>query len=134
MKKIDSWTVEAVKKSFTENSNGAYMRDNTLINASESTAEILLFGNRIAVINGNRDNILFTLAGWNTQTTRARLNAILQTWGGGARISSIKKVPCFIAFNSRPRLLDKNKDYQLLFDGVCFTLREYVTKEVIIKY
>ena len=134
MRKIDEWTAETIKKGFMENGAGVYSCNNTVVSAGESTAEVILFGNRIAIINGNRDKILFTLAGWNTQTTRARLNAILQTWGGGARISSIKKVPCFIAFNSRPRVLDKNKDYQLVFDGVCFTLREYVTKEVITKY
>ena len=72
MKKIDVWTVEALK-----NGEGVYCNDNTVVRVAPDGARIVeLFGNKIFYINA-RGNLFFTLAGWNTTTTRARLNAIL---------------------------------------------------------
>lgn len=73
MRKIDSWTVEAVKK----NVAGVYSCDNTVVRVAPDGARIVeLFGNKIFYINA-RGVVFFTLAGWNTTTTRARLNALL---------------------------------------------------------
>ena len=72
MKKIDSWTVEALK-----NGAGVYSCDNTVVRIAPDGARIVeLFGNKIFYINA-RGVVFFTLAGWNTATTRARLNALL---------------------------------------------------------
>lgn len=76
MKKIDTWTVEAIKN----NGVGVYSCDNTVVRVAPDGARIVeLIGNKIFYINA-RGNIFFTLAGWNTQTTRARLNAILSEY------------------------------------------------------
>lgn len=73
MKKIDSWTVEAIKN----NGAGVYSCDNTVVRVAPDGARIVeLFGNKIFYINA-RGVVFFTLAGWNTATTRARLNALL---------------------------------------------------------
>ena len=73
MKKIDSWTVETVRK----NGAGVYTCNNTVVRVAPDGARIVeLFGNKIFYINA-RGVVFFTLAGWNTVTTRARLNALL---------------------------------------------------------
>lgn len=76
MKKIDSWTVEAIKN----NGAGVYSCDNTVVRIAPDGARIVeLFGNKIFYINA-RGVVFFTLAGWNTATTRARLNALLHDY------------------------------------------------------
>lgn len=76
MKKIDRWTVETLK-----NGAGVYSCDNTVVRIAPDGARIVeLFGNKIFYINA-RGVAFFTLAGWNTQTTRARLNALLYAEG-----------------------------------------------------
>ena len=78
MRKIDSWTVEALK-----NGEGVYCNDNTVVRVAPDGARIVeLFGNKIFYINA-RGVVFFTLAGWNTVTTRARLNALLSQYDIG---------------------------------------------------
>lgn len=72
MKKIDVWTVEALS-----NGAGVYSCDNTVVRIAPDGARIVeLFGNKILHINAG-GVVFFTLAGYNTVTTRARLNAVL---------------------------------------------------------
>lgn len=78
MKKIDSWTLEALK-----NGEGVYCNDNTVVRIAPDGVKVVeLFGNKILYINCH-GNLFFTLAGWNTPTTRARLNAILNDYNIG---------------------------------------------------
>ena len=73
MRKIDRWTVETIRN----NGAGVYSCDNTVVRVAPDGARIVeLFGNKIFYINA-RGVVFFTLAGWNTTTTRARLNALL---------------------------------------------------------
>lgn len=78
MKKIDSWMVEAMK-----NGEGIYSNDNTVVRIfPDGTKIVELFGNKILYVNCH-NNLFFTLAGYNTVTTRARLNAILNDFNIG---------------------------------------------------
>ena len=87
MIKIYNWTVEALK-----NGAGVYSCDNTIVRVAPDGAKVVeLFGNKILYINCH-GNLFFTLAGYNTQTTRARLNAILD----GIGITSRGGVPYLI--------------------------------------
>lgn len=81
MRKIDEWTVEAMK-----NGEGVFYNDNTIVRiAPDGAKSVELFGNDILYVNCH-GNLFFTLAGHNTQTTRARLNAILHNYNNGYNI------------------------------------------------
>lgn len=57
----------------------------TISNTTIRNKEMYLFGNKIAWVEGNK--LFFTLCGWNTVTTRSRLNAL------GVQVSQINGVP-----------------------------------------
>lgn len=57
----------------------------TISNTTIRNKEMYLFGNKIAWVEGNK--LFFTLCGWNTVTTRSRLNAL------GVLVSQINGVP-----------------------------------------
>jgi len=77
--------------------------------------EVRLHGNLIAVFSPNFDTVKVTLAGWNTPTTRDRVNAILRSFAGttekgygivqrdfGARLqTSTRRVDGNYSFESR---------------------------------
>lgn len=73
-KNIDLWTIGALQK----NEVGNYCNDNTVVKITAVSKSVELFGNNIYLYNIVEGCALFTLAGYNTQTTRARLNAILK--------------------------------------------------------
>ena len=76
MKKIDTWTIGALNSCA-----GVYQNDNTVVRIAPDGVKVVeLFGNKIFYINA-RGVVFFTLAGWNTLTTRARLNALLYAHG-----------------------------------------------------
>lgn len=78
MKKIDEWTVKAM-----ENSEGVYCNANTVVRIFPDGVKVVeLFGNKILYVNCH-GSLFFTLAGWNTATTRTRLNAILNNYNIG---------------------------------------------------
>lgn len=54
---------------------------------------VTLHGNLIAT--GGKDAFSFTLAGWNTPTTRSRVNALLHEFGGRCRVFQYKYEPWF---------------------------------------
>lgn len=54
---------------------------------------VTLHGNLIA--NGGHSAMSFTLAGWNTPTTRSRVNALLWEFGGKCRVFQHKHEPYF---------------------------------------
>jgi len=56
----------------------------TVSNTSTDGARVLLHGNEIARKEGG--HLIVTLAGWNTPTTRERVNAILATFGKVQRV------------------------------------------------
>lgn len=75
-KNIDLWTIGALQK----NTIGNYCNDNTVVKISAVSKSVELFGNCIYMYNIVEGCALFSLAEHNTQTTRARLNAILEKY------------------------------------------------------
>lgn len=57
--------------------------------------EVILFGNRIAWRDPDTGVIWTTLCGWNSQTTRDRLNAICDTLGFGRPYRSHRGEPWY---------------------------------------
>lgn len=87
MRKIEQNMIAAVKALRSAGDNATWQKDNTQVvnhaipNAGSAT-EIMLHGHHIATISEN-DSLTISLAGWNTNTTRSRLSALI---GGFARI------------------------------------------------
>lgn len=50
--------------------------NNTCVLNDGTTTKLLLWGNCIAYYNNNEREIYFSLCGWNTKTTRERLNGL----------------------------------------------------------
>ena len=59
----------------------------TLGNTSTNGEAIWLHGNPIAWKTGDDDVVALTLCGWNTVTTRERLNGVLHFYGAGYRFA-----------------------------------------------
>ena len=51
---------------------------------------LYLHGNLIANFNQIQKGLYFTLAGWNTPTTRERLNGLFETYGLTSKVRQIK--------------------------------------------
>lgn len=64
---------------------------NTCVLPKEGYRSVWLYGNLIAEVYDN-GVVRATLAGWNTPTTRSRINAVMQCFGGSG-ISVVKGVP-----------------------------------------
>ena len=72
MRKIDEWTINSIISCA-----GVYCNDNTVVRvAPDGVKGVELFGNKILHVN-KMGVVFFTLARWNTVTTRAHLNALL---------------------------------------------------------
>src|SRR5687767_4569190 len=93
MRKIEQQMIKAVRGALV--GGKAWLGGNTMVTATATangyTAEVRLHDHHIACITV-RDGIwavdmTFTLAGWNTRTTRSRINALLDAFGPrGARV------------------------------------------------
>jgi hypothetical protein len=70
---------------------------NTAVQFEAGVTTVMLHGNIIARIHGPRlaEQLEFTLAGWNTATTRSRLNAILGELSPGAVVFQRRWMPRF---------------------------------------
>lgn len=68
MKKITEQAVSAFK------SDRCFLSGNTQVRVNNGRTELLLFGNIIAKKEG--DDLWINLCGWNTSTTRERLNGL----------------------------------------------------------
>ena len=72
--------------------NAFYNKDtwgggNTMVTFERHTSTLLLFGNPIAIYNHRSKWLTITTAGWDTVTTRERLNGLR-----GVKVQRIKKV------------------------------------------
>ena len=65
----------------------------TVGNTTTDGSAVFLHGNKIAEKRNN--TISFTLAGWNTVTTRERLNGLLNALGSSAGFNQKKGEPYF---------------------------------------
>ena len=68
MKKI----TKAAAAAFVEKKN--FSCSNTIVSNDNGKTEMFLFGNKIASLNGNQ--LTITNCGWQTNTTKERLNAL----------------------------------------------------------
>ena len=78
MRQIEKQMVAAIKarKNFKSGNTEVMMTRNEYLGTC--TAMVYLHANLIAKISFGQDNVVaqFTMAGWNTNTTRSRLNAL----------------------------------------------------------
>ena len=88
-------------------------------NTSTDNGEIRLFGNLIAYWNTD-SSVVITLAGHNTQTTRERLNGLLELMQSDNRIH---------VWKGTPRLIIKNPEF---LDGYGWDMNPY--EEYTIEY
>ncbi len=85
MRKIEEQMVDAVK------AGGGWKCANTAVRfGARDCVEVFLHGNLIAQIDPSGGiPVQFTLAGWNTTTTRSRVNALLRAFSQrAARVST----------------------------------------------
>ena len=68
MRKIEEQMISAVR------SGRSLSVGNTLVSVSNGKVEVFLHGNKIYMKEGEKER--FTLAGWNTNTTRSRPHAL----------------------------------------------------------
>lgn len=74
---------------FYFDSNKKFKKSNTEVKVTEDLTALYLFNNLIAIKDRETNEIKFTLAGWNSVTTRERLKAI------GVQISSKQWTPYY---------------------------------------
>ena len=81
MRKIEALMIQAVK-------NGRdWKSGNTSVHNSDHGIIVRLHGNKIAQVDHETHCVYVTDAGWQTTTTKSRLNALLLGLGGRASIS-----------------------------------------------
>lgn len=74
MRKIEQQMIQAIRAGQTAKF------DNTTIRHNNGIAEVYLHGNAIACISDK--SVSYSLAGWNTVTTRSRIRALMSAFGG----------------------------------------------------
>ena len=72
MRKIEEMMIQCIKEKKSKNLG------NTEISVRNGDIIVYLFGNMIAHINEGKNEAYFTTCGWSTNTTKSRLNCILQ--------------------------------------------------------
>lgn len=97
MKKIEAQMCAAVK-AVALNTISAWHSGNTAVSSSDDGVEVRLHGNLIAkfrVLTYTTKIVSWqwSLAGWNTNTTRSRINALVGTFSG-AGVTTRKGQPC----------------------------------------
>lgn len=86
MRKIEQLMVAAVRRSYESGVVGwKWKSGNTSVEVhAPGRVSVYLHGNPIALLGA--DDMSFTLAGWNTPTTRSRLNALFRAFAPGASV------------------------------------------------
>jgi len=78
-------------------SRGKYFkRGNTEVLVTDTGCEVFLHGNRIARYHRPSHTMFVTLCGWNTTTTKSRINALLDSFGTGVRVYTKKFEPRYM--------------------------------------
>ena len=88
MRKIEQALVDAIRKKRPFRSGNTVTRY-----ADDGACEVLLHGNVIARLNDADGRHVWTLAGWNTSTTRSRINALACALGWPGRVFSLAGLP-----------------------------------------
>ena len=84
---------------FALSNKGNWSKDNTRVEFNESTncSTVFLHGNSIATFDHNLKAVKLSSCGWETPTTKSRLNAILQEVKPGCGIFQ-KRFDWFVSF------------------------------------
>ena len=88
---------------------------NTRVEFNDSTncSSVFLHGHRIATFDHNLKAVKLSSCGWQTVTTKSRLNAILDEVKWGARVFQ-KNFDWFVSFNNQTTLF---RDGMILLDA-----------------
>ena len=73
---------------FALSNKGNFSNSNTSVtyHSSENLSEVRLHGNLIAWLDHTSQTLALSSAGWNTVTTKSRLNALLYEFNTGIRV------------------------------------------------
>jgi len=77
-------------------SNKYFKRGNTEVLVTDTGCEVFLYGNNIARYHRPSHTMFVTMCGWNTSTTKSRINALLHSFGTGVRVYTKKFEPHYM--------------------------------------
>lgn len=113
MRVVEKQMIEAVRECL--NSGKSRTIGNTRVQPKQrGTVEVRLHGNLIAQITSNGGQ--FTLAGWDTVTTRSRVNALLREFSTHAYVSRKKFVPHYTTVGRATAPISANEWYPFSVD------------------
>ena len=89
---------------FAISNKGNWSSSNTQVSFNDSTncSNIFLHGHNIATVDHSTNSVKVSSCGWQTVTTKSRLNAILDEVKWGARVFQ-KNFDWFVSFNNQTR-------------------------------
>ena len=92
---------------FALSNKGNFSKDNTSVtyHSSENLSEVRLHGNLIAWFDHIKQLLAISSAGWQTNTTKSRLNALLYEINTGVRVFQ-KNFDWFVSDYTGKRIVD----------------------------
>ena len=92
---------------FALSNKGNFSKDNTSVSyhSSENLSEVRLHGNLIAWFDHTKQLLSISSAGWHTNTTKSRLNALLYEINTGVRVFQ-KNYDWFVSDFTGKRIVD----------------------------
>ena len=92
---------------FALSNKGNFSKDNTSVtyHSSENLSEVRLHGNLIAWFDHTKQLLAISSAGWHTNTTKSRLNALLYEINTGVRVFQ-KQYNWFVTDFTGKRIVD----------------------------
>ena len=92
---------------FALSNKGNFSKDNTSVtyHSSENLSEVRLHGNLIAWFDHTKQSLAISSAGWHTNTTKSRLNALLYEINTGVRVFQ-KNFDWFVSDYTGKRIVD----------------------------
>ena len=98
MRKIE----QQMNRAITNRINWAGSNTTVTYNDSTNCSSVFLHGHRIATFDHNLKAVKISSCGWQTVTTKSRLNAILDEVKWGCRVFQ-KNFDWFVSFNNQTR-------------------------------
>lgn len=110
MKKIEQKMIKAIRSRCP-----ATISNTTVVHGysnPDNGMAVYLHGNHIATLTDT--SVRFTLAGWNTVTTRSRVNALLSAFAPAYRVSTQRGQACLYVADERARVIGNDEWVELL--------------------
>ena len=98
MRKIE----QQMNRAITNRTNWAGSNTTVTYNDSTNCSSVFLHGHNIATVDHSTNAVKISSCGWQTVTTKSRLNAILDEVKWGARVFQ-KNFDWFVSFNNQTR-------------------------------